>query len=91
MGFGIDRSAAGADIGNRAGRCKRIQVEDSQLPHRTIPRDIQTTSFDISENIVKTAFAANFGGLQDLIRTVGCGVLGQYRGRQHRNPCCQYN
>ena len=51
------------DIGNRAGRFKRIQVEDRQLPHRTTARDIQTTAFDVRENIVKTAFAANFGCL----------------------------
>src|SRR5438132_3520739 len=85
MGCGINRSASGDDIGNLGGRFERIQIEDHQMSHRTIARDIQTTGFDVRENIVKTAVAANFGCLQDLIRSVGRSALGQYRGRQDHN------
>ena len=61
--FGIDHSAAGPHTGNRADRFKRIQVEDRQLAHRTTAWDIQTTAFDVGGNVIKTAFAANFGYL----------------------------
>ena len=53
---------------NRACRFKRVEVEDHQLPCGTTARNIQTTAFDVRENIVKTAFTANFGRLQHFIR-----------------------
>ena len=80
--LGSTDSAAGFDAVNRAGRFQRIQIEDRQLPHRTAARDIQTTAFDVRGNIVKTAFAANFGCLQHLVRTCGWAALGQ----SHRTP-----
>ena len=74
--LGIDRSAPGADIRNRAGRFQSIQVEDRQSPSRATARDIQTARFRVGENVVITAFAAGLGRLQYLVKTSTWGVLG---------------
>src|SRR5438876_1210626 len=74
--LGIDRSAPGADIRNRAGRFQSIQVEDRQSPSRATARDIQTARFRVGENVVITAFAGGLGRLQYLVKTSTWGVLG---------------
>ena len=49
------------------------------------------TACDIRRNVVKRAFAANFGFLYHLVRTWGWVMLSQSNGRHHRDPCCKYN
>ena len=77
MRLGINRGAAGLNAVDIAYRFKRIQVENSQMPFRPTARSVQASSFDVREDVVKSAFAAHLDGLDDLIRTCGGRLLGQ--------------
>src|SRR2546429_9323119 len=58
MRLGINRGAAGLNAVDIAYRFKRIQVENSQMPFRPTARSVQASSFDVREDVVKSAFAA---------------------------------
>ena len=82
VGFGVDRRAMAAGIGDFAGRFERIEVENRDSASRSAlltahTRDVQTASGIVGVHIVETAVAAHFGRLENLIGARSGSVLGQ--------------
>ena len=84
MSFVIHGSPTRLGARNGADRFERIQIEDRQLPHGAIARDVQTAAFDVGRNIVKAALAARFDFLDYFVRTGARIVLRQPNGCRER-------
>ena len=68
MRLGIDGRSPRARVWNFANRGERIQIEYGDSTRRSAAGNVQPPSVGVGEDVIETAFSADFGGLQQLLR-----------------------